>query len=140
MARNQKHAVAADCSAPGCCARGKKGELACMNIMANAPHPSKRKAPRPSAKASSLVLAEELVAMESVGEAVGLDVMIGVAVGTGIGTAVGTGVGENEIVGNAVGAGVGACDGAGVGAAEGANVDAVTESTLALAMAAVSRR
>ena len=47
-------------------------------------------------------------------------------------------VGEDD--GPGVGAGIGVCVGTGEGAGVGENVDATTESTLALAMAAVSRR
>lgn len=83
------------------------------------------------------MLAEELFKK---GGAVGLEVggteNVGLGVGADdtVGTVVGAGTGDSD--GAGVGAGVGTCDGAG----EGANVDATTESTLALAMAAVSRR
>ena len=94
------------------------------------PSPHTRMPAPPSISARGLTPADEEERVYCVGEDVGEDDGAGV-VGVCVGAAV---------EGTGVGAGIGVCVGTGEGAGVGENVDATTESTLALAMAAVSRR
>ena len=89
------------------------------------PNPQTRMPAPPRIIARELTPADEEERGDCVGEDVGEDD------GLGVGAAV---------EGTGVGAGIGVCVGTGEGAGVGENVDATTESTLALAMAAVSRR